>query len=201
MKFYKYKQLQRCTFFGQDDLNLLDDRSVFKTSKQSAGGIIDDTKIFKFNINRLFQKQLSQNAKIVIESIYLPTFGTFATRGGAITVRMNNINTNSHDSQNNGSNSGLIFHSEETGFQILNTNPELFYNFNISNNFFQNGTIEFQVTYPNVELAPITLVRFNITFVVYDIDEQDLLLKDTPDVDYKNFGPHPGSRHLGGSRL
>ena len=201
MKFYKYKQLQRCTFFGQDDLNLLDDRSVFKTSKQSAGGIIDDTKIFKFNINRLFQKQLSQNAKIVIESIYLPTFGTFATRGGAITARMNNINTNSHDSQNNGFNSPLIFHSEETGFQILNTNPELFYNFNISNNFFQNGTIDIQVTYPNVELAPITLVRFNITFVVYDIDEQDLLLKDTPDVDYKNFGPHPGARHLGGSRL
>ena len=190
MKFYKYKQLQRCTFFGQDDLNLTDDRSVFKTSKQNAGGIIDDTKIFKFNINRLFQKQLSQNAKIVIESIYLPTYGTTAHRAGPVTVRMNNINTNAHDSQNKGFNSPLIYHSEDTGFQFNNTNPELFYNFNISNNFFQNGTIEIQVTYPNVELAPITLVRFNISFVVYDIDEQDLLLKDTPDVDLKNFGPH-----------
>jgi hypothetical protein len=138
----------------------------------------------------LFQKQLSQNAKIVIESIYLPTFGTVATRGGPITVRMNNINTNSHDSQNKGFNSPLIYHSEDTGFQFNNTNPELFYNFNISNNFFQNGTIEIQVTYPNVELAPITLARFNISFVVYDIDEEDLLLKDTPDVDYKNFAPH-----------
>ncbi len=66
MKFYRYKQLQRCTFFGFDDLNLLDDRSVFKTSPQSTGTIIDDTKIFRFNINRLFQKQLSQNAKIVL---------------------------------------------------------------------------------------------------------------------------------------
>ena len=102
---------------------------------------------------------------------------------------VNNINTNAHDSQNKGFNSPLIYHSEDTGFQFNNTNPQLFYNFNISNNFFQNGTIEIQVTYPNVELAPITLVRFNISFVVYDIDEQDLLLKDTPDVDYKNFGP------------
>lgn len=190
MKFYKYKQLQRCTFFGNDDLNLTDDRSVIKTSSESGAGIIEDTKIFKFNINRLFQKQLSQNAKIVIESIYIPTLGTFATRGGPITVRMNNINTNAHDSQNKGFNSPLIFHSEDTGFQFNNTNPELFYNFNISNNFFQNGTIEIQVTYPNIELAPISLVRFNISFVVYDIDEQDLLLKDTPDVDLKNFGPH-----------
>ena len=187
MKFYKYKQLQRCTFFGHDDLNLLDDRSVFKTSPQSEATIIDDTKIFRFNINRLFQTQLSQNAKIVIESIYLPTF---AGRAGPVTVRMNNINTNAHDSQNKGFNSPLIYHSEDTGFQFNNTNPELFYNFNISNNFFQNGTIELQITYPNVELAPISLVRFNISFVVYDIDEEDLLLKDTPQVDYKNFGPH-----------
>jgi hypothetical protein len=33
------------------------------------------------------------------------------------------------------------------------------------------------------------LNRFCISLVVYDIDEQDLLLKDTPDVDYKQFGP------------
>ena len=190
MKFYKYKQLQRCTFFGFDDLNLIDDRSVIKTSPQSEATIIEDTKIFKFNINRLFQKQLSQNAKIVIESIYIPTYGTTANRAGPVTVRMNNINTNAHDSQNKGFNSPLIYHSEDTGFQFNNTNPELFYNFNISNNFFQNGTIEFQVTYPNIEIDPISLVRFNISFIVYDIDEQDLLLKDTPDVDYKNFGPH-----------
>jgi hypothetical protein len=95
MKFYKYKQLQRCTFFGYDDLNVTDDRSVLKKSAQSGAGIIDDTKIFRFNINRLFQKQLSQNAKIVIESIFLPTVGT---KAGPVTVRMNNINTNAHDS-------------------------------------------------------------------------------------------------------
>jgi hypothetical protein len=187
MKFYKYKQLQRCTFFGLDDLNFNDGFSCIKTSPQSAAGIVEDTKILKFNITRLFQKQLSQNAKIVIESIYLPTF---ATRAGPVTVRMKNINTNAHDSQNKGFNSPLIYHSEDTGFQFNNTNPELFYNFNISNNFFQNGTIEIQVTYPNIELAPIQLVRFNISFVVYDIDEEDLLLKDTPEVDYKNFSPH-----------
>ena len=187
MKFYRYKQLQRMTFFGYDDLNKADNSSIFRTSAQSGADVLYDTKIFKFNINRLFQKQLSQNAKIVIESIYIPTF---AGRSGPVTVRMNNINTNAHDSQNKGFNSPLIYHSEDTGFQFNNTNPELFYNFNISNIFFQNGTIELQVTYPNIELAPISLAKFNNSFVVYDIDEEDLLLKDTPQVDYKNFGPH-----------
>ncbi len=119
MKFYKYKQLQRCTFFGYDDLNIADDRSVLKTSAQSARTINDDTKILRFNINRLFQKQLSQNAKIVIESIFLPTVGT---KAGPATVRMNNINTNAHDSQNKSFNSPLIYHSEDTGFQFNNTN-------------------------------------------------------------------------------
>jgi hypothetical protein len=190
MKFYKYKQLQRCTFFGLDDLNLYEAFSCIKTSPQSAAGIVEDTKILKFNITRLFQKQLSQNAKIVIESIYIPTISTFTTRGGPITVRMNNINTNAHDSQNKGFNSPLIYHSEDSGFQFNNSNPELFYNFNISNNFFQNGTVEIQVTYPNTELDPGSLFRFNISFIVYDIDEEDLLLKDTPQVDYKNVSPH-----------
>ena len=35
MKFYKYKQLQRCTFFGLDDLNLYEDFSCIKTSPQT----------------------------------------------------------------------------------------------------------------------------------------------------------------------
>lgn len=34
------------------------------------------------------------------------------------------------------------------------------------------------------------LSRFHISFVVYDVDEEELVFKDTPEVDYKNFGPH-----------
>jgi folylpolyglutamate synthase/dihydropteroate synthase len=38
MKIYKYKHLQRCTFFGHDV------KSVFKTSPLREGTVIDDTK-------------------------------------------------------------------------------------------------------------------------------------------------------------
>ena len=91
MKFYKYKQLQRMTFFGYDDLNATDTTSFSRTSVQSrtvatpavapvaavvyAAGppivyaaaavvaapavpaVTSDTKVLRFNINRLFQTQ------------------------------------------------------------------------------------------------------------------------------------------------
>ena len=52
MKIYKYNHLQMCTFFGHDDLNLLDVKLVFKTSPLREGTVIDDTKIFTVHINR-----------------------------------------------------------------------------------------------------------------------------------------------------
>ena len=241
MKFYKYKQLQRMTFFGYDDLNATDTTSCSKTSAQTrtanipavayaaavafAAGppivqavaavtavagvtavptvyaapavvaapavppVTNDTKILKFNINRLFQTPLSQNAKIVIEQIYIPSSGGTRSRTGPITVRMNNLNTHTHDSQNKGFNSALIYTSEFSDVTYTNPSPKILYNLKISQNFFQNGYVEFQLTYPDIEVTVSALNRFYISLVVYDIDEQDLLLKDTPEVDYKNFGP------------
>jgi len=177
------------TFFGYDDLNKNDNASIFKTSAQSAAEITYDTKTLKFNLNRLFQTQLSQNAKIVIEQIYLPSSGTNPLRSGPITLRMHNLNTHAHDSQNNGFGSTLIYTTELSETIYTNPAPEMLYNFNISQNFFQNGFIEFQITYPGITLAANYLTRFYISLVVYDVDEEDLLLKDTPDVDYKQFGP------------
>ena len=191
MKFYRYKQVQRLTFFGIDDVYIADASTLSKKSPQSiTAGVNNDTKLLRFNINRLFHTQLSTNARIVIESLHLPE--TAVIRGGAITIRMNNLNTHAYDSQNNGLNSTLLYASEGQVIQMPfhNNSAELFYNFSISPNFFQNGYIEFEITYPDNDIDLASLERFYISLVVYDIDEQDLLLKDTPDVDLKQFGPH-----------
>ena len=109
---------------------------------------------------------------------------------------MNNLNTHTHDSQKDGLSSTLLYTTEAAGVSFQNTFPEILYNFSISQNFFPNGYIEFTITYPDNNItvpaagAICLLDRFYISLVVYDIDEQDLLLKDTPDVDFKNFGPH-----------
>ena len=189
MKFYRYKQLQRLSFFGYDDVLHDDPTSFSKKSPQSTtAGVDNDTKILRFNINRLFQTHLSQNAKIVIEQLYLPA--TVAARAGPITIRMNNLNTQSHDSQNNGFNKTLIYVTEFGDETFQNHSPEMLYNFSISQNFFQNGFVEFEIQYPDIDVLLDFFDRFYISLVVYDIDEQELLLKDTPDVDYKQFGPH-----------
>jgi hypothetical protein len=196
MKFYKYKQVQGLTFFGFDDAYIADESSLSKRSPQSTtGGVNNDTKVMRFDINRLSHTQLSPNAKIVIEQLYLPGLGVGA-RGGPITIRMNNLNTHVHDSQNKGFNSTLLYTTENAGQTFQNPFPEILHNFSIPQNFFQNGYVEFTITYPDnnitvpaVGVAP-PLGRFYISLVVYDVDEQEILLKDTPDVDYKNFTPH-----------
>jgi len=222
MKFYRYKQLQRLTFFGYDDVYKTDMSSLYKKSPQSrtveipavasvpavgyaagppiiyAQAAIEaepavppvpyDTKIMRFHLNNLHNTHLSQNARIVIEQVYIPGFPPGRT--GPVTIRMNNLNSHSYDSQNNGLSKRLIFVTQECDTVYQNHAPEMLYNFSISQNFFQNGYIEFEITYPDIYIDLDNLEGFYITLVVYDIDEQELLLKDTPDVDYKSFGPH-----------
>ena len=193
MKYYRYKQVQRMTFFGYDDLLLNDNSSLSTTSPQTVavdavtGFRVTDTKTLRFNINKLSSIQLSQNAKIVLESIYMPLG---AARTGPATVRMNNLNTNSHDSQNNGFNTSLVYTTENPAQIFYNTFPEILYNFSIDQHFFKNGYVELKLTYPDNTVVLDYFERFYISFVVYDVDEQDLILKDTPEVDFKNYVAH-----------
>ena len=195
MKYYRYKQLQRLTFFGYDDI-LKTTESLTKTSKQTiANGVNVDTKTLRFNVNKISSIQLSQYAKLVVESLSCPLLTEGGhERNGPITIRMNNLNTHAYDSENNGFSNTLIYISEGqtavTRTPFINPSPEMLYNFSIDQHFFKNGYIELQITYPDVPLTIDALNRFYISFVVYDVDEEDLLLKDTPEVDFKNWRAH-----------
>jgi len=187
MKYYRYKQVQRLTFFGYDDIFSSDNASLSKTSAQTTAANVDnDTKRLRFDVNKISSVQLSNNARIVLESIYLPTLGS---RNAPFTVRMNNLNSNSFDSENKGYNSTLVYTNDTTG-STYNTSNELFYNFSIDQHFFKNGYIDFQITYPNANIALTSFTKFYISFVVYDVNEEELLLKDTPEVDFKNLRAH-----------
>jgi hypothetical protein len=197
MKFYKYKTVQRLTFFGYDDILKTDITSFSKTSPTTVN-VDYDTKRLRFDINKIASIQLSQNARIVLESIVLPSpFEDDVDYHGPVTVRMNNLSSNSYDSENKGYNTTLIYTTNNTREQFTNTSNELFYNFSIDQNFFKNGYIDLQITYLNIQMInayedfiDIILPKFYISFVVYDINEEELLLKDTPDVDYNNFRAH-----------
>jgi hypothetical protein len=188
MKYYRYKQVQRLTFFGYDDILKNDNNSLSKTSAQTtAVNVYNDTKRLRFDINKIAGVPLSHNARIVLESVYLPTVGV---RNAPFTVRMTNLSSNSYDSENKGYNSTLVYTNDTTGSTFNNTSNELFYNFGIDQHFFKNGYIDFQITYPNANITLTSFSKFYISFVVYDVNEEELLLKDTPEVDFKNYGAH-----------
>jgi hypothetical protein len=72
MKFYRYKQVQRLTFFGHDDILKMDNNSLSKTSEQTTAVDVHDTKRLRFDVNKIASVQLSHNSRIVLESVYLP---------------------------------------------------------------------------------------------------------------------------------
>jgi hypothetical protein len=126
------------------------------------------------------------NGAVAVAKLYTDNLD----RKAPVTVRMNNLHTNSYDSQNKGFNTTLVYTSNITGTVFQNTSDNILYNFGVDQHFFKNGYIDLLITYPNTNFILPSFETFYISFVVYDVNEEELLLKDTPDVNFKDFGPH-----------
>ena len=135
---------------------------------------------------------------------------------GLTIVRMSNLSSlNCFDSQGNGQTDPVIFtnqtHINQQKIGTLgayesvqnfsaspvfyNPYPEMLYNFPISSNFLNNRYIDLTITLQFTAGDFIELVNdqeyfdmFHISFIVYDLDEEELLLTSTQDVDFKKFG-------------
>jgi hypothetical protein len=71
----------------------------------------------------------------------------------------------------------------------------MLYNFPISRNFLNNRFFDFTFIMQFMPRDFIDLTddqqyfdMFHISFIVYDLDEEELLLTSTQDVDFKKFG-------------
>ena len=79
---------------------------------------------------------------------------------------------------------------------FYNPYPEILYNFPISSNFLNNRFFDFTLTMQFLKPDFIDLSTdqryfdlFHISFIVYDLDEEELLLTSTQEIDFKKFGP------------
>ena len=73
MIFFRYKQVARLNFPGIDDeLNNVSS-SYYNTKFKLFNNTEINTKLLRFRIDNLRDIKLSQNAKLILESIYLPT--------------------------------------------------------------------------------------------------------------------------------
>jgi len=206
VKLFKHKQVARITLYGSDDLLLNDANSRYET--QLKGGFHTDqinTKRMKFKLDGNIQNlQLSKNCKLVLESVFLPNlfdydnttgaFGADKRNLGNISLRMKGINNDTFDSMNANADT-LIFTYNNKIDTFFNPNPEKLYNFDISSNFLKNGYLEFEIIYDmyqgqNIENANIrSLTFFQVSFVIFEEDEEELLSKDTDELNPKLMKP------------
>jgi len=207
MKFFKYKQIARLNFFGGDDLNNGNANSYYATPIKSHYYNNEvNTKRYKFNLDSVLQSvQLSNYARLSLESVYFNNIhawdevaGTFGniTSFGPIILKMNNISGNNWDSCNGSNGNTILYSGYNTGNIQINPSPDVLYTFNIPNNFLRNGNIEFEVVYNmnvgidlNLNDHRKILEYLNVSLVIYDVNEEELLLTGTPSIDYGRFGP------------
>ena len=131
-------------------------------------------------------------------------------------VRMANLSSiNCFDSHGNGQTDPVIFTSQTSTLQqrigtvtnnviyknteslpiFYNPYPEILYNFPISSNFLNNRYFDFTLIMQFLTGDFIDIPNdqryfdmFHISFIVYDLDEEELLLTSTQDIDFKKIG-------------
>ena len=229
MKFIKYKQVARITFYGFDDLYSNNPSSVyteplksfrFQTNTDGGGDPVgNNAKRMRFQIKGLDNVKLSNNARFCIESINIPIIydaNDDRKSVGQTIVRMSNLSSiNCFDTHGNGQTDPVIFTAqthvyqqrlgiEEDNIAFQNTEPanvfynpypEMLYNFPISSNFLNNRYFDFTLImqflkddFINIPNDQKYFDMFHISFIVYDLDEEELLLTSTQDVDFKKLG-------------
>ena len=131
-------------------------------------------------------------------------------------VRMSNLSSiNCFDSHGNGQTDPVIYTAQTHPYQqrvgtvtnnviyqnlesspvFYNPYPEILYNFPISSNFLNNRYFDFTFIMQFMLGDSINLTddqqyfdMFHISFIVYDLDEEELLLTSTQDVDFQKIG-------------
>ena len=84
--------------------------------------------------------------------------------------------------------------SYSNGNAFINPDPKHLYNFSIPSNFLCSEMLEIELTFTMAYGSSLltttdqkALDNFHASFVIYDIDEEDALFYETPDIDYKKF--------------
>jgi len=229
MKFIKYKQVARITFYGFDDLLSGNASSIyteplnsFRFSNNVNGlGVQtgNNAKRMRFQIKGLDNVKLSEHARFCIESINVPILYDANDDRKSIAqtiVRMSNLSSiNCFDTHGNGQTDPVIYTAQTQPYQqrigtvatnaiyqnleaspvFFNPYPKMLYNFPISSNFLNNRYFDFTFImqflagdYINLTDDQRYFDLFHISFIVYDLDEEELLLTSTQDVDFKKFG-------------
>jgi hypothetical protein len=214
MKFFRYKQVARLNFSGIDDELNNEPTSYYNTKFKLLNNNEINTKLLRFRIDNLSDIKLSQNAKLILESVFISTVEDAALdikHNSNIILRLKNLNdSNCYNSDNN--NYSILFshcfasrqvpgtiantYSFERGLSFVNPSPDKLYTFTIPNNFTNNTIFEFELIFLmrtglNLSVADrSSFYKFQCSFIICDVDEEELISNDSNTVDLSKFKPH-----------
>ena len=210
MKFFRYKQACRLTFNGLDDeLNTVA-TSYYITKYKLLNNTEINTKLLRFRINNLQDIKLSQNAKLILESVNIPAIlddTNEIKHFGNVILKLKNISDSKcYDSSNSNNSSPILFISsvQSTAQTYVDVNtvsstlattltPSVStYNNTIQKELMHNGSIHF------VNPAPDKLFNFTIpnTFtnntifefeLIYDMNVGENIIMADDATDFFNF--------------
>ena len=217
MRFLRYKQVCRLHFSGSDD-ELKNVGSSFYKSQENSIVYNDqvNTKLLRFRLDSKMKNIKLKNPKLVLESATFKNLYTWdyssnswgstqLSNNNCVTLRSKNIGGDNWDSTQNSEGNIILFRGSGNDITYINPSPKVLYNFTISDNFFQQNVIEFELIYEmddGVDLNDNTsgnvgeydfsksLEHFNCSLIIYEEEEEELILKDGGNVvDFKRFGP------------
>jgi len=187
MKYTKYKKSYRISCFGNND----DWRNKADSQYRTIGSSFINGKICRFSFNGAFNDViLSKNAHVILESAYFPTVTNIANY---VNIRIVTSTEDSvFDTVKNTSGNPIIVTFPGANQTIIN-GSEFFYNLNVPTSFLSRGYIDVEVESPvvtaNVTFTGTALNRFMLTFVVIDVDNEEVQDENlAPKVEYKNYG-------------
>ena len=187
MKYTKYKKSYRISCFGNND----DWRNKADSQYRTICSSFTNGKICRFSFNGAFNDViLSKNAHIILESAYFPTVTNIANY---VNIRIVTSTEDSvFDTVKNTSGNPIIVTFPGANQTIIN-GSEFFYNLNVPTSFLSRGYIDVEVESPvvtaNVTFTGTVLSRFMLTFVVIDVDNEEVQDENlAPKVEYKNYG-------------
>ena len=187
MKYTKYKKSYRISCFGNND----DWRNKADSQYRTISSSFINGKVCRFSFNGAFNDViLSKNAHVILESAYFPTVTNIANY---VNIRIVTSTEDSvFDTVKNTSGNPIIVTFPGANQTIIN-GSEFFYNLNVPTSFLSRGYIDVEVESPvvtaNVTFTGTALNRFMLTFVVIDVDNEEVQDENlAPKVEYKNYG-------------
>ena len=171
----KYKQLCRLQFFGDDNIY---NNSRFQYSTVNMP--IPNAIRMRFDLGgNLGDVILSKNARIIVESAYIPAL-TNATTRIAVLRLLTSTEDKTFDSKKGINGNPILFCLGLSGSANALTNfkngHDMFYSLNIPSNFLSKGFIEMELEIPSQTSLSIAfvnnLVTFCLTLIIIDVDPE-----------------------------